>query len=236
MDTDGPWDTAKAQLVSALVVVGAIVTLLALTARTAPKSPVHQVPRFGYGSPPPPPERSVAPGPPIGPSSGEGTWLLDLIVQLLVAAVVVSAVGLVAAAVVVIVRRAGGQDATTEPDESRGESGASIDIVAVGAQLARSSAELEFTGDVNAAIVRCWQGLERLAEGAGVTRGPALTAREFTRLTLSRTMMPSDAVDMLADLYQAALFSGARLPEHARTDAVRCLERLQEATLTGAPR
>src|SRR5699024_8949025 len=106
MDTDGPWDTAKAQLVSALVVVGAIVTLLALSARTAPKPPIHQGPRFGDGSPPPAPERPLAPGPPTGPSSGEGTWLLDLILQLLVAAVVVSAVGLVAAAVVVIVRRA----------------------------------------------------------------------------------------------------------------------------------
>lgn len=236
MDTDGPGGSSKAQLVSALVVVGAIVTLLAFTARTAPESAIHQIPRVGYGSRPPPPRTGLDSGPTTGQPDGQSGWLLDLLFQLLMAALIVGGVGLVAAAVIMVVRTVNQGDSVTERDAPQVEQNELIDMAAVGAHLAQSSATLDVDGDVNASIVRCWQGLERIAERAGVTRDRALTAKEFTRLTLNRTTLPSDSIDTLADLYEAALFSGEQLPERARADALHCLERLHDAVSSKDPR
>ena len=41
--------------------------------------------------------------------------------------------------------------------------------------------------------------------------------------------LPPSAIDRLADLYEAALFSGQRLPERARDEAIRCLDDLLAA-------
>lgn len=220
------------------VVVGAVVVLLvALTARTEPVSPVHQVPELDQPSPtevpslPPVPEQpSDQPNPFDGLEQTEPNPVLQFVADLVVAILVIGAVAVVALIVVVVVRRVAGNSTPDGIDETDGE--VIVDVVAVSEHLDRSSAELTVDGDVNQAIVRCWEGLEHLVEDAGAVRDPAQTAREFTRSVLATADLPAATIDRLADLYEAALFSGEQLPEQSRADAVRCLEQLREAVPT----
>lgn len=231
MDTDRPLGPRG----MIAVLMGAVVLLLiGLTARTAPVSPVHVVPEIEQKTPsafPTPPPVSGQPSAGADPFAGldqtEPNPIMQFIADLVVAVLVIGAVGLVAWVVVMVVRRLAGNSSPEGIDEADGE--VVVDVVAVSEHLARSSAELAVDGDVNQAIVRCWEGLEHLVEDAGAVRDPADTAREFTRRVLATADLPASVVDRLADLYEAALFSGEQLPEQSRAEAVRCLTQLREA-------
>lgn len=233
MDTDRPIGS-RGLLVVAMAVVVLVLVLLGLAARTAPESAIHEVPEFEARTPTATATQPPASGPPQqnqnpleGLEDTEPNPVLQFIAQLVVAALVIGGVALVAAIVFLLVRTLSRRAAAEGIEEEAGD--VVVDVVAVQEHLARSSAELDIEGDVNQAIVRCWEGLEHLVEDAGAVRNPAQTAREFTRSVLQTAALPSDVIDRLADLYEAALFSGEQLPAGARADAVRCLEQLREA-------
>ena len=234
MDTDRPIGS-RGLLVVALAVVVLVLVLLGLAARTAPESAIYEVPQFDQRTPsasatqPPaegqPPQQNE--NPLEGLEDTEPNPILQFISQLVVALLVVGGIGLVTVIVFLLVRTLSRRSAAEGIEDESGE--VVVDVVAVQEHLARSSAELDVDGDVNQAIVRCWEGLEHLVEDAGAVRDPAQTAREFTRSVLQTADLPSEVVDRLADLYEAALFSGEQLPEGSRADAVRCLEQLRAA-------
>lgn len=105
-----------------------------------------------------------------------------------------------------------------------------VDVDEVRALLEQSVIQIEVDGDVNRAVVGCWQGLELLAADAGVAREPSQTAREYTVAVLAGAALPVGPLERLADLYEEALFSGARLPEAARAEALDALAGLRTGT------
>ncbi|RCK69618.1 DUF4129 domain-containing protein [Desertihabitans brevis] len=229
--TRGRSDGGPVLLALALGCAGLLLLLLALAARTAPSSPLTEVPSFGYPSAPAAPpgegygaprqEPSVLPEPAPPPA-----WAAPL-AEALVLLVVVVAV-LVAAAVVVLVVR--GVRARQRPVGIEDDVATVVDVAEVREHLARSQTEIDVDGDVNRAVVRCWQGLERLAAAVGAPRAAHQTAREYTVAVLAAAALPEGPVHRLADVYEDALFSGTRLPESARRTALAALTTLREAT------
>jgi len=247
MDTDGRGRTAavpagirtRTLLVLALVGAGLVLVLLALTARTAGEAPISGGPDLG--NPPPtqaqsqpsaptaPPERPLLPTAEPGPQHPA----LRTLVEVLVALAVLAGVGLVALVVVLVVRALGSRPDPEGIDDADGE--VVVNLVAVQQHLDHSTSEIDVEGDVNQAIVRCWQGLEHLATSAGATRDPAQTAREFTLSVLDRAALPAAPLARLANLYEAALFSGGQLPERTRAEALACLTDLRGALAEAVP-
>lgn len=238
---EAPHPTSRrGPLVVAAGVVVLVLLLLALAVRTTPENPVSKVPDF---SRPPPTAQPSAPQPsqgngqqnPIPPelqdTPSESQWA-KLISQIIVALLVIGGVGLAALVLFLVVRTVAGRQSPEGVDEADGD--VVVDVVAIEEHLRRSTAELDVDGDVNQAIVRCWEGLEAIAKDAGAVRDPAHTAREFTLRVLRRAELPEAAMSRLADLYEAALFSGNELPARARDEAVRSLQDLREAMATRA--
>lgn len=221
-------------LVVAASVVVLVFVLLALAARTAPENPVTHVPNF---SPSPPtaqpsaqPSEGDPQGQPIPPDLADDTPpspTAKLIAEIIVAVLVITGVAVVGLVLFLLVRAVTRRQAPEGIEESDGE--VVVNLVAMEEHLERSTAELDVDGDVNQAIVRCWEGLELIAKDAGAVRDPAQTAREFTVRVLRQAELPEAAMDELADLYEAALFSGNQLPAKARDDAVRSLQLLRES-------
>lgn len=218
----------------ALAGVVLVLVLLAVVSRTGGTRIIHQYPRFGYGTRSPLPAPSLG-GYQVAPQGDTPPWL-DVIMQILMAIGVLGATALIGMIIVLVIRTLSARPSPAAAGGSE-DTDTAVDLVAVDEHLARTAVALEADGDVNTVIVRCWEGLERLAREAGAARDPAQTAREFTRTVLDRATLPLEAVDRLADLYEAALFSGEPLPERARTDAVRCLDQLLAAVrVDGTPR
>ena len=218
----------------AVVGVGAflVVALLILTTRTGTESPITEVPQFTAGTPPP----QTQPANPA-PSQGglpslpfddtEPSPVISFLTDLVVALAVIAGIGVVALVVFLVTRTVMRRPPPQGIDDADGE--VVVDLIAVEEHLERSVGALDVEGDVNTAIVRCWEGLELLAEDAGAVRDPAQTAREFTLSVLEEAALPLGPMSRLADLYEQALFSAHTLPEQARADAVRCLADLREA-------
>lgn len=225
--------STRVLVVAALCATAVLLLLLAVTARTAPESPVTKIPEFSREAsrsqppPPPPPSMNVPsnnlPTEEIQPPSPVAETITDVIV----AVVVVVGSAAVLAIIILITRTVMRRE---EPEGFEVDDGERVvDLGEVDDLITRSRAELDVGGPVNQAVVRCWEGLEELAENAGSTRKPSQTAREYTMWVLARADLPAEPMAKLADLYEAALFSGEQLPEDARQTAVDSLGELRDA-------
>ncbi len=205
-----------------------VLVFVAVVARTQAFPIIHRYPSVngdpGSGPPQrPPPSSNMRLTP-----QGDANPILEAILQVLMAIVVIglaAAVGIVAIKVIQNVVR---QQHPAVEDEVGDDEPAALRS-AVTEHLTRVAAALDVEGDVNTVIVHCWEGLEQLAADGGTVREATQTAREFTRTVLESAELPRRAIDQLADLYEAALFSGEQLPERARGEAIRCLEDLLAA-------
>lgn len=229
---------SRAAVVLGLVAVLLLVVLVVLTARTAGEMPITGGPSLGStGEPPsqpPPPPAPTGPPPPLPSGDSEGSPVVRTVAEVMVALVVIGGIGLAAAAIALIVRALRQRQTPEGIGEDDGE--VVVNLVAVQEHLERSSAELDVSGEVNQAIVRCWHGLEEFAAAGGTERGAAQTAREYTVSVLEGAALPLGPLQRLADLYEAALFSGDQLPESARAEAIACLAELQRTTGDAARR
>jgi len=231
---------SRGMLAVAAGVIMLVFVLVALTARTTPENPVSHVPDFSRQ--PPTAQPTAAPSqnaseqqpPPVPPELADAprSPAAEMITEIIVALLVIVGVALVGTVLFLLIRAIAARQTPAGIEESDGE--VVVDLVAVEEHLRRSTAELDVDGDVNEAIVRCWEGLELIAKDAGATRDPAHTAREFTVRVMRHADLPEGAMARLADLYEAALFSGNQMPERARDDAVRALQQLREAMPTPA--
>lgn len=220
----------------ALACAGLLVLVLGLGARLPAESPVTAFPSFDTTPPPPP---TVPPRPPVSlpplPRSetgplGDG---LGALTEALVPVLVALALAVLVVAVVLAVRVVRGQE---RPGGVEEDLPTVVDVEEVQALLERSQNQIGVDGDVNRAVVRCWQGLELLAADAGVAREPSQTAREYTLAVLAGAALPVRPLERLADLYEEALFSGARLPETARAEAMAALTGLRAGDGSGVAR
>lgn len=232
--------TSRGMLAVAAGVIMLVFVLVALSARTTPENPVSHVPNFSRQ--PPTAQQTAAPSQnasqqqpqplPPGLEDTPRSPVAEMITEIIVALLVIAGVALVGTVLFLLIRAIAVRQTPAGIEEADGE--VVVDLVAVEEHLRRSTAELDVDGDVNEAIVRCWEGLELIAKDAGATRDPAHTAREFTVRVMRRADLPEAAMVRLADLYEAALFSGSQMPERARDDAVRALEQLRDAMPTPA--
>jgi Domain of unknown function (DUF4129) len=83
--------------------------------------------------------------------------------------------------------------------------------------------------DPRRAIMRCYASFERVAAGAGVTRNPALTPREFMREAMRRLAAPGGAVPTLTSLFELARFSHRALGPAERGRALEALDDIAAA-------
>jgi|GEM_PF-1642141 len=239
MDTGGHEQdrvrTGPSRTAIVLPLLGALllVVLIGLTAQTGGEMPISGGPNLEHtASPPDQPPMSMPSGPPQGLPSGlpdgEQNPIIKMIAEVMVAILVIGGIALVVAIIALIVRALAGRKPPEGIDDA--ESDVVVNMVAVQEHLERSTAELDVEGEVNQAIVRCWQGLEEFAAAGGTERGAAQTAREYTLSVLQEAALPAAPLERLANLYEAALFSGDQLPESARAEAIACLTELRRTT------
>lgn len=228
----GPIGTSRTGVVLALVGALLLVVLVALATQTAGEMPISGGPSLGGGTPRPPsqPAQAQSGQPTMALPSGDGqpNPVVRTIAEVMVAIVVIGSVALVAGIVALVVRALRQRQRPEGVDNLDGET--VVNLVAVQEHLERSTAELDVEGEVNQAIVRCWQGMEEFAAAGGTERLPAQTAREYTVSVLQRAALPVGPLERLANLYEAALFSGDQLPESARAEAIACLDELRRTT------
>ncbi|MDN5724820.1 MAG: DUF4129 domain-containing protein [Propionibacteriales bacterium] len=216
-----------------MVLLGALgmITLLAAGARTRPVPPVTRVPvpsstDLGHRTPPQPsPEMSgTAFEPPITP--GRPSPMTAMIENILQTVLIITAVLAVLVIIVLVVRAVSARQAPPGI-EDLGED--AVDLAHVGRHLAASRGEMAISGDIRAAIVAWWEGLEQVVGEAGRTsRAPYETASEFvTRVLATGDLSPSWTIE-LADLYERALFSAEDLTEADRERALRALNALTD--------
>lgn len=220
----------------ALAGAAVLLLLLGLGARLPAESPVTAVPDLAPRTVPaptpaaPPAPPPLPPGAPPQPPSETAQAVGDVLVGLLVVVGVALLVLVLLLVARVVARRPplpeGIDD--TEP--------AVVDLAEVEELLRRSRSEIDLDGDVNRAVVSCWRGLEALAADAGVPRGASQTAREYVVAVLTDAQLPQGPAERLADLYEAALFAGTRLPETSRTAALDALAELRRAAAQGSSR
>ena len=215
-----------------MLVTGAVIVLVGLVSRIEPAPPITRVPSVPpntRSAPPPPTAQASQPldQMPSGMAEQPPNPVFGAIGQALLALAILAAIALVvfvAFRVVTLLRDRpppeGIDAADTEPV---------VDLVEIQRHLEQGSLEIDVTGEVNAAVVRCWQGLEAAAGSAGTPRLPSQTAREYTVAVLSSAALPAGPLDALAGVYEQALFSAARLTEADRDVAVESLRRLLEA-------
>lgn len=80
------------------------------------------------------------------------------------------------------------------------------------------------TGDEE--IIRCWRAIEAAGDWLGVTRQDSETVGEYVVDLAYATRVDVPALDRLAELYRAAVFSDRASGAVDRDDAITCLDRL----------
>lgn len=136
-------------------------------------------------------------------------WLV-----LAVAAAVVLAILWVARLVWLRVRTAGG------------------DLAQLGREAERAAHEIEAGADIRDTVIRCYADMTRvLSEQQGISRGRAVTPREFERRLLAAGL-PAGPVSRLTRLFEGVRYGGAAAADHeqqAALDALRAIAAACEA-------
>lgn len=208
-----------------------MITLLALGARTEAGGPVTRVPDFiensdlGHQTPPQPsgdPTGELSQPPlPVGEPNATAAMIGNLIQTLLIIAAAIA----VLVIIVLVVRKVMAREAPPGLDELSEDV---VDLVEVGRHLAASRREVEVSGDVRAAIVACWEGLEGVIGETGRSRMPHETASEFVTRVLAESDLSPQWTVQLSELYERAMFSAEQLTEDDRHRAVQSLTALTD--------